>query len=389
MTKIFARFVIFALLIVLNAVGCGIRGGDDDSGRRVQVNVQYPEEMEGLAGGLIAEGTLYKSSEFSVGNKVSGPVKGFSSDGTDLEFTFLDDVEDGNYYLSIFFKDGFAALEAEGTEPIYQESNAPILASLKASITFKKGKDAHISFSAASFDLSYDDENGKAESCDNGADDNGDKLIDCEDPTCESDQLCVEKKDQPDVDLFVMSHCPFATQMEKGLLPVWDIFGDKINLNIRFCDYSMHGKKEIDEELRQYCIQKAGTKIYRKYLGCFLKEGKEDNTCVKEASVNELELSACVQSTDKEFSITNNFDDEAKWNGPFPPFGIDAEMGKKFGVRASPTLIINGVVVESGRSPKDLLDVVCKAFKEEPAECEKQLDAATPLPGFGFGDGTE
>jgi hypothetical protein len=53
----------------------------------------------------------------------------------------------------------------------------------------------------------------------------------------------MEKREKPDVDVFVMSYCPFGTQIEKGLLPVWDLLGDKINLNIRFVDYAMHGKR--------------------------------------------------------------------------------------------------------------------------------------------------
>jgi len=39
----------------------------------------------------------------------------------------------------------------------------------------------------------------------------------------------ITKADKPIVELFVMSHCPFGTQMEKGLLPVLGVIGGTID----------------------------------------------------------------------------------------------------------------------------------------------------------------
>ena len=64
------------------------------------------------------------------------------------------------------------------------------------------------------------------------------------------------KADKPKVELFVMSHCPYGTQAEKGMIPVVELLKDKISFEVKFVDYAMHGKKELDEQLRQYCIQK-------------------------------------------------------------------------------------------------------------------------------------
>ncbi len=225
----------------------------------------------------------------------------------------------------------------------------------------------------------------KAEICDNTTDDNGDKLVDCADPTCTSNWKCMEKKDKPTVDVFVMSHCPYGTQIEKGLLPVWDLMGDKIDLNIRFCDYAMHGEKEVKEQLRQFCIQEQGKPLYRTYLECFLKDGVEGDKCVKEAKVDEKALAACVEKTDKEFGVIKALTDKEGWKGRFPPFAVNAEMAKKYGVQGSPTLVINGVVAKTGRNPKALLEAVCQGFKEQPAECKKDVTADNPTPGFGVG----
>lgn len=240
------------------------------------------------------------------------------------------------------------------------------------------GKDYYTLIAGGKFDPT-------AEICDNEIDDNGNKLVDCADPTCKTNWLCMEKRDKPNVDVFVMSHCPYGTQIEKGLLPVWDRIGDKIDLNIRFVDYAMHGKKEIDEQLKQYCIQKQGMSKYKKYLECFLKDGKPDNKCAETADVDKDKLDKCQEKTDNEFGITKNFNDKSKWKGRFPPFGINAKDSEKYGVRGSPTLVINDVVVQSGRSPKAILDAVCKGFKTPPKECSVAISTDNPTPGFGFG----
>jgi len=49
-----------------------------------------------------------------------------------------------------------------------------------------------------------------------------------------------------------MSYCPYGTQIEKGILPVINALGNKIKFSLKFVDYAMHGKKEIDENSRQY-----------------------------------------------------------------------------------------------------------------------------------------
>ena len=65
----------------------------------------------------------------------------------------------------------------------------------------------------------------------------------------------IPKSDKPTVELFVMSHCPFGTQAEKGILPVVNLLGDKIDMEFKFVYYAMHGELEVVEQHNQYCIQ--------------------------------------------------------------------------------------------------------------------------------------
>ncbi len=199
----------------------------------------------------------------------------------------------------------------------------------------------------------------------------------------------VSKTDKPKVELFVMSHCPFGTQAEKGILPVAELLGDKIDFEIRFCDYAMHAKKELDEQLNQECIQREYPDKFNSYLSCFLEDETFGSKCMKDNGINEGTISTCVAKVDTEFKVTEMFNDKSTWaSGRFPKFEVDGEDARKYGVKGSPSLVVNGVSVNSGRSESAYLASICSAFNNEPEECQKELSSANPSSGFGF-DGAE
>jgi hypothetical protein len=191
----------------------------------------------------------------------------------------------------------------------------------------------------------------------------------------------------PEVKLFVMSYCPFGTQIEKGMLPVLKTLDDKIKFKLEFVDYAMHDKKEIDENLRQYCIQKNEPAKLAGYLECFLKKGEgTEADCMSTAGVSASKVAECVTATDKEFSVTQKFNDKSAWrSGQFPPFDVNGEENTQYGVQGSPTLVVNGVTAESGRDSKSLLETICQGFSEKPEECNAQLSSTSPSAGFGEG----
>lgn len=192
------------------------------------------------------------------------------------------------------------------------------------------------------------------------------------------------KTAKPVVELFVMSHCPFGTQMEKGILPVVDLLGDKIDFEIKFNDYAMHGEKELVEQLNQYCIQKEQPAKFNDYLSCFL--GSSDSAaCLTEANINQKTLDACYSKTDKEFKVMDNFKNNVGYQGSYPGFDIYASDNAKYNVGGSPTLVINGENIQSSRDSASLLSTICSAFNDAPSECSTALSSASPSAGFGYG----
>ncbi len=224
--------------------------------------------------------------------------------------------------------------------------------------------------------MDIDEVSGKTKAADNKAADN------TQTPAKEA-----PKSDKPKVEVFVMSYCPYGTQIEKGLLPVVTALGSKIDFKVKFVDYAMHGDKEIKENMLQYCIDRDQAGKYYSYLACFLKAG-DSAACVKETGVDQKKADACVASIDKQYKITETFNKgESAWGSSFPPFPIYKDDNTKYGVQGSPTLVINGEQVSAGRDAASLAKAICAAFTDgkKPAECDKAFDSASPAPGFGTG----
>jgi len=199
----------------------------------------------------------------------------------------------------------------------------------------------------------------------------------------------VPKSDVPVVELYVMSHCPYGTQAEKGIIPVSELLGDKIDFSIKFVDYAMHGKVEVDEQARQVCIMDEQEDKYFDYLNCFLEDGDSER-CLGVAKITTSKLNDCVQRIDAQFKITELLEDESTWvNGRYSQFNVHKEGNAEYGVQGSPTLVVNGQQISSGRSPESFLATICSAFNTQPEECLETLSSVTPSAGFGGGAGAD
>lgn len=202
----------------------------------------------------------------------------------------------------------------------------------------------------------------------------------------------VVKSEKPKVELFVMSYCPFGLQMEKAYLPAWQLLKDKADIDIKFVSYAMHGKKEVDENTRQYCIQGEQPTKFASYLQCFFAAGQNDGSeadyksCLTKSGVNTSKLNSCMTKTDKQFGITAKFNDQGSWlSGRFPLYPIHDGLNQKYGVQGSPTLVINDQAVNDvGRTPEAVKQAICAAFNNAPAECGQPLNSAAFDPGFGL-----
>lgn len=188
----------------------------------------------------------------------------------------------------------------------------------------------------------------------------------------------IPKSDKPVVELYVFTYCPYGLQMEKAMIPVVKLLGDKIDFKIRQIG-AMHGDFEKVEAERQLCIEKNYPTKFLDYVLAFA----EDTTCSSGSD------SACV--TKKVNSLYSKFGIDAnKINSCMKSEGeklYNAELSNSEakGVSGSPTVIVNGVQASLSRSPDAVKKSVCDAFKKSPSECSQTLSTSQSSAGFGSG----
>jgi len=185
-------------------------------------------------------------------------------------------------------------------------------------------------------------------------------------PSAPSAPVDVPKSDKPVVELFVMTHCPYGTQAEKGFIPAIVALGDKIDSSVKFVHYFLHEPEETETPI-QVCIREEQSSKYNAYLKEFLKDGDSD-AAMAAVGVDSAAVDACVSSGKADVY-----------------YAADSELSEGYGVRGSPTLVVNGQIAPSGRSADAYLQTICGAFNDAPEECALQLDSANPSAGFGYG----
>jgi hypothetical protein len=205
-----------------------------------------------------------------------------------------------------------------------------------------------------------------AEICTNEVDDTGNGQIDCDDPSCKGKIDCRPQK-KAQLDLFFMSGCPFSAE----LLPVADHvlnhFGRKreqLNLRLQFIGgiendelVSMHGKAEVDEDLRMICAQKLYGKKYRfmEYVLCRAKtfDSPAWEQCVPKW-MNKKRLLRCAEGTEGKKLLKGSF-----------------ELADLLGIEGSPTWLLNNRLSMEGRTEQAIKENFC-AHNDSNA-CKKNI----------------
>jgi 2-hydroxychromene-2-carboxylate isomerase len=204
-----------------------------------------------------------------------------------------------------------------------------------------------------------------AEICDNGADDDGDGAVDCDDDGCSAALACREER-KGRLDLFMMSQCPFSTELVAPLRHFLEHFGNDaktVDLRLQFIGHvtdegldSMHGPDEVAEDLRMVCAQQLYRSRFKylEYVACRAEEFRSTDweKCVpKGMSVGKLRK--CAEGDEGRELLAESF-----------------ELADALGIRGSPTWIVNDRYEVDARSAAELKQQFCfhnqrKACKEE------------------------
>jgi hypothetical protein len=180
-----------------------------------------------------------------------------------------------------------------------------------------------------------------------------------------------EKADKPVVKFFVMAFCPYGNQAEEGLKPVYELLKDKVDWQPRYIVSdglkegeweSLHGEQELNQDVREICAFKMGDlNKWWQFVSLVNKNCTYENADIcwekqaQEAKLATSQISTCLNS--QKTSL------------------LTAELAEanKYQAQGSPTVYINDVLYQGGRSPEDYKKAICESFTEAPKECETVL----------------
>jgi len=172
----------------------------------------------------------------------------------------------------------------------------------------------------------------------------------------------VPKSDKPSVELYVFAYCPYGLQMEKAMIPVVKLLGDKINFKIRYIG-AMHDRCEIDgkvdyskankqqcesakgiwntlestEAQRQLCVEKNYPTKYLDYLLAFAEDTSIGN-CDGDATC----LAPLLKSLMTKLGIDSSKIDSCMTSDGVTMYNAEVSNANSKGVSGSPTLISKG-----------------------------------------------
>jgi len=178
------------------------------------------------------------------------------------------------------------------------------------------------------------------EICDNEIDDTGNSLVDCKDPDCEQSMECREEL-PANLQVFIMSDCPYGRKAVEALKEVADNFGDTITYEVHYIASesgdgfsSLHGQYEVDEDIIQLCVLEHSPEQWMDYMYCRATKGvngKDWNDCASETGVDVEAVQACFDGEEGASLLAE-----------------DIKAAKSLGISASPTWLANNRYLFSG-----------------------------------------
>ena len=192
------------------------------------------------------------------------------------------------------------------------------------------------------------------EICNNKVDDTGNGKVDCADAQCSQDMLC-RKRVPRKLDLFIMSQCPYGVRAVNSLKEVLPHFRGRLRLDIHYIATktasgfsALHGRSEVEENIRQLCAKKHYGKRnrYLSYLWCRYTGNawrSDDWKPCATGGISPLVIERCANGAEGRALLEQ-----------------DIKLAKGLQISASPTWLTNNRHKFNGISPRQIWTGVCK-----------------------------
>jgi len=181
----------------------------------------------------------------------------------------------------------------------------------------------------------------------------------------------LEKTETPEVLLFVMSFCPYGNVAEDAMAPVVDLIGEGIYFEPVYIVSggagswtSLHGNVELNQDIREKIIYNLyGADVWMDYV--YAVNAQCDYTNADECWTGPAEALGINTTEVEELFNNDTYVDELLTK--------DAMLSAAYGVRGSPTLIVNGMTMSVERSPESYKSTICDAFLSPHEKCNETL----------------
>lgn len=178
-----------------------------------------------------------------------------------------------------------------------------------------------------------------------------------------SEPIAVDNPEQygtVELDFYVMSQCPYGTQVEDAIKPVLDELGDNIDFEINFIASetdtgfaSLHGQPEVDGNILHLCAQKHFPDTFMDFIVCQNKKMQDlvgtIDKCAETAGIDAAKLRECSEGDEGTELLKES-------------------IAKSMAVQASgsPTIYVNGQQYAGGRSESDFKRAICANLEDHP-----------------------
>lgn len=153
---------------------------------------------------------------------------------------------------------------------------------------------------------------------------------------------------KPEIELFVMSYCPYGVDAERELLPFFEKYGDTIDFKLRFivgkeeasekktseqiAFTSLHGEPELIENKRQMVIAELYPDKLFDYLLCRADHLQEAwVNCAKDVGLDVERIARAVESEKVALELVK-----------------EIQRTEELNIKGSPTLVIDGRIIDGG-----------------------------------------
>ena len=193
------------------------------------------------------------------------------------------------------------------------------------------------------------------------------------------------KADKPTLEVYTMSFCPYGQLANKLAAPVAKLISDVANIEPHWVVYptdyykgqedkycvgdfcSMHGKYEVEENVRQMCVWENNPDKYWDY------------TLYIAANCNKANLDTCWKDAAESVSVSVSTIETCATNEGLTLLAAEKELNDKNGIRGSEHLRLNDMQLSMSDyrwSSEKLKTLICNSFNDAPEICDKTIDGA-------------